>query len=112
MDIAKKIQHFEDLEEEICNHFSLSSPVLLSVDKSVTWWRVSGDFLKYGYGELEKDLDEGQYYGGDVIRDFVVRRESHTLIYYDNGCGENKYFVVPSKGEVTDPEQCETLDEA
>jgi len=112
MDIAEKIQSFDDLEEEICKHFGLSSAVLLSVENAVAWWRISGDYLKYGYGDLEKDLDDGQYYGGDVIREFVVRRESHTLIYYDNGCGDNLYFVVPSKGEVTDPGQCEALDEA
>ena len=108
-DIAEKIALHAKLQTQICEHFDFKSTVLLSVEEDIAWWHVSGSYLKYGHGAVSKDIEKGEYYGGDVIRNFMVRKESHTLIYYDDGCGENIYLVVKSANEVTDPDLVEEV---
>lgn len=111
-DIAEKIALHYKLQTQICEHFDFKSIVLLSIAEDIAWWHVSGSYLKYGHSAVSKDIEKGEYYGGDVIRGLMVRKESHTLIYYDDGCGDSIYLVVKSANEVTDPDLVEIVDEA
>lgn len=102
MSIQDIIKIYDQLQKDISKHFGIRQEVL-EINRS-EWWFLNqmNDQLVSGYSDIEKDIDENSIYSGDVIRNFIVRKDTHTLVYYDTGCGDKAYLVLDNSKEIKD----------
>lgn len=75
------------------------------------WWIGDSDSVKFGQTDSPKDDVESEvYYGNDVVRSQVKRSDTHTLMFVDNGCGEQYWQIFENSNEVTDEKTLELFE--
>lgn len=75
------------------------------------WWIGDSDSVKFGQTASPKDDVESEaYYGNDVVRSWIKRSDTHTLMLVDNGCGEQYWQIFENSKEVTDEKTLELFD--
>ena len=75
------------------------------------WWIGDSDSVKFGQTASPKDdVESEMYYGNDIVRGHVKRSDTHTLMYVDNGQGEQYWQIFSNSNEVTDEKTLELFE--
>lgn len=77
------------------------------------WWIGDSYSVKFGHTTSpQDDIESEMYYGNEIIRGQVRRSDTHTLMFVDNGCGEQYWQIFLNSNEVTqaDYEEAEQED--
>ena len=75
------------------------------------WWIGDSYSVKFGQTASPKDdVESEMYYGNDVVRSQIKRSDTHTLMFVDNGQGEQYWQIFSNSNEVTDEKTLELFE--
>lgn len=112
MPTNNKLKLFFEMRESIFADFGYDEDPTGELRGSLgVWWTGDSHSVKFGHTPSpEDDVESETYYGNDVIRSWVKRSDTHTLMLVDNGCGEQYWQIFENSNEVTDEKTLELFD--
>lgn len=112
MSIDGKVGLLFDIRESIFADFGYDGDPTGELRGSLdVWWVGDSYSVKFGQTDSPKDDVESEaYYGNDVVRSWVKRSDTHTLMLVDNGEGEQYWQIFSNSNEVTDEETLELFE--
>ena len=112
MSIGGKVGLLFDIRESIFADFGYEHDPTGELRGSLdVWWGGDSYSVKFGQTDSHKDDVESEaYYGNDVVRSWVKRSDTHTLMLVDNGRGEQYWQIFSNSNEVTDEKTLELFE--
>jgi len=112
MPLANKVELLDKMRESIFSDFGYKVDPTGELRNSLdVWWTGGSQSVKFGQTSSPKDDVESEaYYGNDIVRSQVKRSDTHTLMFVDNGQGEEYWQIFSNSNEVTDEETLELFE--
>lgn len=112
MPTGGKVDMLFDIREAIFSDFGYDEDPTGDLRGSLdVWWTGDSNSVKFGQTSSPKDdVESEMYYGNDIVRGHVKRSDTHTLMYVDNGEGEQYWQIFSNSNEVTDEETLELFE--